>query len=34
MSTKFFTNENGNSLFKKFTGAFEHIANMHAFDAV
>jgi len=34
MSTKFFTNENGNSLFKKFTGAFEHIANMHAFHAV
>ncbi|MFT3676574.1 MAG: helicase-related protein [Chitinophagaceae bacterium] len=34
MSTKFFTNEGGNSLFKKFTGAFEHIANMHAFHAV
>lgn len=34
MSTKFFTNENGNSLLKKFTGAFEHIANMHAFHAV
>ena len=34
MATKFFNNENGNSLFKKFTGAFEHIANMHAFYAV
>ncbi len=34
MSTKFFTNENGNSLFKKFIGAFEHIANMHAFHTV
>ncbi len=34
MSTKFFTNESGNSLFKKFIGAFEHIANMHAFHAV
>lgn len=34
MSTKFFTNENGNSLFKKFTGAFEHIASIHAFHAV
>ncbi len=34
MSTKFFTNNNGNSLLKKFNGAFEHIANMHAFHAV
>ena len=34
MSTKFFTNEGGNSLFKKFAGAFEHIAQMHAFHAV
>ena len=34
MSTKFFTNESGNSLLKKFKGAFEHIANMHAFHAV
>lgn len=34
MSTKFFTNENGNSLYKKFTGAFEHIANIYAFHAV
>lgn len=34
MSTKFFTNENGNSLLKKFKGAFEHIAGMHAFHAV
>ena len=34
MSTKFFTNEGGNSLLKKFKGAFEHIANMHAFHAV
>lgn len=34
MSTKFFTNENGNSLFKKFKGAFENIANIQAFHAV
>lgn len=34
MSTKFFTNENGNSLLKKFKGAFEHIANIYAFHAV
>ena len=34
VSTKFFTNEGGNSLFKKFTGAFEHIANLYAFHAV
>lgn len=34
MSTKFFTNEHNNSLFKKFTGAFENIANLYAFHAV
>ncbi|NOT50044.1 MAG: helicase [Chitinophagaceae bacterium] len=34
MSTKFFTNDNGNSLLKKFRGAFEHIANIYAFHAV
>jgi len=34
MSTKFFTNEPNNSLFKKFTGAFENIANLYAFHAV
>ncbi|MDX2047589.1 MAG: helicase-related protein [Chitinophagaceae bacterium] len=34
MSTKFFTNENGNSLLKKFKGAFEHIADIYAFHAV
>ena len=34
MSTKFFTNESNNSLFKKFTGAFDHIANLYAFHAV
>src|SRR5688572_26055343 len=34
LSTKFFTNENGNSLLKKFNGAFEHIANLFAFHAV
>ncbi len=34
MSSKFFTNENGNSLLKKFRGAFEHIAEMYAFHAV
>ncbi len=34
VSTKFFTNEGGNSLFKKFTGAFEHIADLYAFHAV
>jgi len=34
MSTKFFTNHNGNSVLKKFKGAFEHIANMYAFHAV
>lgn len=33
MSTKFFTNREENSLFKKFNGAFEHI-NIHAFHAV
>jgi superfamily II DNA/RNA helicase len=32
--SKFFTNENGNSLFKKFKGAFEHIADLYAFHAV
>ena len=34
ISTKFFTNEGGNSLLKKFAGAFEHIADLHAFHAV
>jgi hypothetical protein len=34
MSTKFFTNETDNSLFKKFAGAFENIANLYAFHAV
>lgn len=34
MSTKFFTNNEGNSLHKKFTGAFKHIANIEAFHAV
>ena len=34
MSTKFFTNHNGNTLLKKFAGAFEHIANIYAFHAV
>ncbi|MEO6684939.1 MAG: helicase-related protein [Dyadobacter sp.] len=34
MSTKFFTNESGNSLFKKFSGVFEHFANIHAVHAV
>jgi len=34
MSTNFFTNENENSLFRKFTGAFENIANLYAFHAV
>ncbi len=33
-TSKFFTNENGNSLIKKFNGAFEHIANLYAFHAV
>ena len=34
MSSKFFTNENGNSLLKKFKGAFEHIADIYGFHAV
>ena len=34
MSTKFFTNHNGNSVLKKFKGAFEHIANIYAFHAI
>jgi len=34
MSSKFFTNEHENSLFKKFNGAFENIANLYAFHAV
>jgi len=34
MSTKFFTNREDNSLFKKFKGAFEHITNIYAFHAV
>ncbi|HUB62634.1 MAG TPA: hypothetical protein VL978_18090, partial [Puia sp.] len=34
MSTKFFTNVEGNSLLKKFNGAFEHLSNIYAFHAV
>jgi len=34
MSTKFFTNHKGKSLLQKFKGAFEHIANIHAFHAI
>lgn len=34
MSTKFFTNTGENTLFKKFEGAFEHLANLYAFHAV
>jgi superfamily II DNA or RNA helicase len=34
MSSKFFTNETDNSLFKKFIGAFENIANLYAFHSV
>ncbi len=34
MSSNFFTNENGNSLFRKFTGVFENVANLYAFHAV
>lgn len=34
LHSKFFTNEGGNSLLKKFKGAFEHIANLYAFHAV
>lgn len=34
MSTKFFTNREENSLFKKFNGAFENISNIYAFHAV
>jgi hypothetical protein len=30
MSTNFFTNENENSLFRKFNGAFENITNFYA----
>ncbi len=31
---KIFTSHNGNSLLKKFKGAFEHIVNIYAFHAV
>ncbi len=34
MSTKIFTNNIGNSLIRKFKGAFEHIANIYAFHAI
>lgn len=34
MSTNFFTNEDGNTLFKKFEGVFNHIPNLHSFDAL
>ncbi len=34
MSTRFFTNREGNTLIKKFDGAFEHIADVYAFHAV
>jgi superfamily II DNA/RNA helicase len=34
MNTNFFTNEKENSLFRKFNGAFDNIANLFAFHAV
>ncbi len=34
INSKFFTNDGGNALIKKFKGAFEHIANLYAFHAV
>ena len=34
MSTKFFTNEDGNTLLKRFAGVFEHLPNIAFFDAL
>ena len=34
MSTKFFTNQDGNSLLKKFEGVFTHIDSIRHFDAL
>jgi superfamily II DNA/RNA helicase len=34
MSTKFFTNRNGNSLLKKFEGVFTHVQSIQFFDAL
>ncbi|RPI19829.1 MAG: helicase [Ignavibacteriae bacterium] len=34
MPTKFFTNTADNTLFKKFTGVFENMVNLHAFYAI
>ena len=34
MSTKFFTNQEGNSLFQKFEGVFTHIEGIRHFDAL
>jgi superfamily II DNA or RNA helicase len=34
MSTKFFTNRNGNSLLKKFEGVFTHVHSIQFFDAL
>ena len=34
MSTKFFTNQNGNSLLNKFEGVFTHVSGIHHFDAL
>src|SRR5258706_16335936 len=34
MSTKFFTNRDGNSLLKKFEGVFTHVPSIYFFDAL
>lgn len=34
MNTNFFTNEDGNTLFKKFEGIFGNIPNLHSFDSL
>ena len=34
MSTKFFTNDQDNTLFKKFSGIFENMKDIYAFHAV
>lgn len=34
MSTKFFTNQNSNTLHKKFIGIFDNINNLHVFQAI
>ena len=34
MSSKFFTNQGGNSLLKKFEGVFENIESIRHFDAL